>query len=225
MQSPCVRQSVYPSVIDAQTIYFVRHGQTEWNAAARMQGQQDSDLNDVGRRQAEDHGRLLERLGVDALYVSPLNRARQTLAIVQRFVALDARADDRIKEWDCGLWSGQLRADVRKRWPKEWAALEADPYHYRGPGCENDPDMIARSQPFVEELLASEHRRIAVISHGMIGRVMVGTLMGFGEPELLAFRQPNEVVYRLRLSAAGKSPRLDYYNAGAGPIDGVVPRW
>ena len=215
----------YPSTIDAKTIYFVRHGQTEWNAAARMQGQQDSDLNEVGRRQAEDHGRLLARLGLDALYVSPLNRARQTLAIVQRFVALDARADDRIKEWNCGLWSGHLRADVRKRWPAEWAALEADPYHYRGPGCENYPDMIARSRPFVDELLASPARQIAVISHGMIGRVMIGTLMGFGESEMLAFRQPNEVVYRIRLPDAGDSPWLDYYESGDGPMDGIVPRW
>ena len=224
MQSPGNGQSDYPSAIDVKIIYFVRHGQTEWNAAARMQGQQDSDLNEIGRRQAEDHGRLLARVGIDALYVSPLNRARQTLAIVQRFVALDARADDRIKEWNCGLWSGQLRADVRKRWPQEWAALEADPYHYRGPGCENYPDMIVRSRPFVDELRASPERRIAVISHGMIGRVMVGTLMGFDASAMLAFKQPNDVVYRVRLPAAGGSPLLDRYESGEGPIDGVVPR-
>ena len=224
MQSPRKAECDYPFTIDAKTIYFVRHGQTEWNATARMQGQQDSDLNDVGRRQAEEHGRLLARVGVDALYVSPLNRARQTLTIVQRFVALDARADERIKEWDCGLWSGLLRADVRKRWPSEWAALENDPYYYRGPGCENYPDMIARSKPFVEEVVTSPARRIAVISHGMIGRVMVGTLMGFGESEMLDFKQPNDVVYRVRLPFAGNSPRLDYYESGDGPIDGVVPR-
>lgn len=220
MQEP----SDYPSAIDAKTICFVRHGQTEWNAAARMQGQHDSDLNDIGRRQAEDHGRLLARIGVDALYVSPLNRARQTLAIVQRFVALEAAVDQRIMEWNCGLWSGQLRADVRKRWPKEWAALEADPYHYRGPGCENYPDMIARSESFIDELLASEARHIAVISHGMIGRVMVGTLMGFDESAMLAFKQPNDVVYRVRLPAAGGSPLLDRFESGRGPFEGFVPR-
>lgn len=224
MQSPCNCQTDYPSVIDAKIIYFVRHGQTEWNAAARMQGQRDSDLNDIGRRQAEDHGRLLARIGVDALYVSPLNRARQTLAIIQRSVALEAQVDARIMEWDCGLWSGLLRSDVRKRWPREWAALEADPFHYRGPGCENYPDMIARSQPFVEDLLASDAHRIAVISHGMIGRVMVGTLMGFGESGMLAFKQPNDVIYRVRLPAAGGAPLLDRYEAGNGPMDGVVPR-
>jgi broad specificity phosphatase PhoE len=224
VQSPGRCQCDYSSSIDTKTIYFVRHGQTEWNAAARMQGQQDSDLNDVGRRQAEDHGRLLARVGVDALYVSPLNRARQTLAIVQRHVALEARVDDRIKEWDCGLWSGQLRADVRARWPKEWAALEADPYHYRGPGCENYPDMIARASPFVDELLASTARRIAVISHGMIGRVMIGTLMGFSESGMLDFKQPNNIVYRVRSLAGAGTPVLDHFAAGDGPFDGAVRR-
>jgi broad specificity phosphatase PhoE len=207
-----------------KTIYFVRHGQTEWNATARMQGQKNSDLDDTGRRQAEDHGRLLARVGVDALYVSPLDRARQTLEIVRRFIPLDARFDERIMEWDCGLWSGQLRAEIRSRWAKEWAALQADPYHYRGPGCENYPDMIARSRPFVEGLLASDARRIAVISHGMIGRVMVGILMGYDEGEMIAFKQPNEVVYRVRLPANGGAPALDRYESGAGPFGGVVPR-
>jgi glucosyl-3-phosphoglycerate phosphatase len=190
-----------------------------------MQGQKNSDLDAVGRQQADDHGRLLARVGVDALYVSPLDRALQTLAIVRRHVDLDARIDDRIMEWDCGLWSGLLRAEVRERWAREWALLQADPYHHRGPGCENYPDMIARSRPFVEELLASEAERIAVISHGMIGRVMVGTLMGFDEAEMIGFKQPNDVVYRIRcLTGNGDPPVLDRYVSGNGPFDGVVTR-
>jgi broad specificity phosphatase PhoE len=208
-----------------KTIYFVRHGQTEWNAASRMQGQQNSDLNDIGRQQAEVHGRLLARLDIDVLYASPLDRARQTVEIVQRHVAIEARYDARIVEWNCGDWSGQLRADVRLRWPKQWAALEADPYHYRGPGCENYPDMLARTRPFVTELLASEARNIAVVSHGMIGRVMVGALMGFDAAAMIAFRQPNDIVYRVRLPAASAAAAvLDRFEAGQGPYPGVVPR-
>ena len=190
-----------------------------------MQGQQNSSLNEIGREQAEAHGRLLALLGVDAIHVSPLERARQTAEIVRRFVPLDPRYDGRIMEWDCGLWSGQLRADVRTRWSQEWAALAADPFRYRGPGCENYPDMIARCRPFLDELLASGNRRIAVISHGMIGRVMVGMLMGFDEAAMIGFKQPNDVVYRVRLpEAAEGDPVLDYFEAGAGPYAGAVPR-
>jgi probable phosphoglycerate mutase len=190
-----------------------------------MQGQKNSKLNAIGRSQAEAHGRLLASVGVDRLYCSPLERARQTAAIVRRFVDLEPACDDRIMEWDCGDWSGELRAEVKTRWPTEWTALEADPYHYRGPGCENYPDMIGRARPFVDELLASPDDRIGVISHGMIGRVMVGILMGFGEREMLEFRQPNDIVYRVRLPAPGGGvPVLDHFKAGRGPFAGVLPR-
>jgi probable phosphoglycerate mutase len=210
--------------INDKTILFVRHGQTEWNAIGRMQGQQNSDLDARGRRQAEVHGRLLAAVGVDTLVASPLERARQTVAIVRRFVELEPAFDSRIVEWDCGVWSGELRAEVKRRWPEEWAALEADPYHSRGPGCENYPDMSVRVRPFVDELVAGAGRRIAVVSHGMIGRVMVGLLMGFDEPAMLAFRQPNQVIYRVRLGDSGVAPRLDRFVGGLGPFDGCVPR-
>jgi broad specificity phosphatase PhoE len=210
--------------ITTKTLYFVRHGETEWNAAARMQGQGNSSLNDVGRRQADDHGRLLSGLGIEALYASPLERARETVAIVRRHIDLEPHYDERIMEWDCGDWSGHLRSEVAERWADEWAALATDPYHYRGPRCENYPDMIARSRPFVTEILSGHAGHIAVVSHGMIGRVMVGILMGFDETEMISFRQPNDVIYRVRLPGGDDPPLLDRYVAGRGPFDGVVPR-
>lgn len=193
-----------------------------------MQGQKNSSLNEIGRLQAETHGRLLAGFGIDAIYASPLERARETAAIVTRHVDRGVAFDQRIVEWDCGEWSGRLRTEVRKRWPQEWAALEADPYHYRGPGCENYPDMIERARPFVDDLRASADRAIAVISHGMIGRVMVGILMSFDEAAMLAYRQPNDVVYRIRIGpeAGNRSGRavLDHFVGLDGPYDGVVPR-
>ena len=225
--APCpVRSRIGESCpISTKTIYFVRHGQTEWNASGRMQGQKNSDLNEVGRKQAEVHGRLLAALGIEAMYASPLDRARQTAEIVRRYVDREIRFDDRIMEWDCGDWSGHLRARVRTRWPEQWAALVADPFHYRGPGCENYPDMIARTQPFVDELVANPASAIAVISHGLIGRVMVGMLMGYSETEMLGFRQPNDVIYRVQLPGTAVSrirPRLHRFEDGTGPLDGIV---
>jgi broad specificity phosphatase PhoE len=220
------RAPALPSKPRVKTLYFVRHGRTEWNAAGRMQGQLDSSLDELGRRQAEVHGRLLADVGIEAIYASPLARARETVEIVRRFVDLSPRFDDRIMEWNCGEWSGQLRAEVAERWPEEWAALAADPYRYRGPGCENYPDMTARVAPFVEAVVADPAQSIAVISHGMIGRVMVGLLMCFDERDMIGFRQPNDVIYRVRLLGTGEtaSPCLDRYVAGEGPLEGVVER-
>ena len=187
-----------------------------------MQGQLESDLTARGRGQTEVNARVLESLGIAALYCSPLVRAQQSAEIINRQLDLPIRYDERIKEWDCGDWSGELYSDVATRWPEAWAAYQADRYHYRGPNCENYPDMIARIRPFLGELLRATARSIAVVSHGMIGRVMVSTLLGYGEQATLSFHQPNDVLYRVTLSAGRAT--VDHFAAGTGPFPGVVPR-
>ncbi len=188
----------------------------------------DSDLNALGREQAEVSARLLARLDVQAVFSSPLNRARQTAEIIQRRVNVDVRFDARIMEWDCGDWSGHLYQEVKEKWPNEWASLEADRFNYRGPNCENYPDMVERAAPFVRELTDIPVDNVAVISHGMIGRVMIGILMGYTETEMLSFFQPNDVVYRVGLSSDSElkeERELHYYVASAGPFEGLIESW
>ena len=187
-----------------------------------MQGQLESDLTARGRLQTEVNARVLAHMGIQSLYSSPLARAKQSAAIINRQLNLAIRYDERIKEWDCGDWSGELYADVQTRWAEEWAAYQADRFHYRGPNCENYPDMIARVRPFLDELLKSPATSIAVVSHGMIGRVMVSTLVGHDEQAMLGFHQPNDVVYRVILGTDVAA--VDHYAAGTGPFPGVMPR-
>jgi probable phosphoglycerate mutase len=203
-------------------IVFVRHGESEWNATSRMQGQLESDLTTRGREQTEVNARVLADLGIEALYSSPLARARQSAAIINRHFDLAIRYDVRIKEWDCGDWSGELHEDVQTKWANQWAAYQADRFHYRGPNCENYPDMIARVRPFLDELMSDAAQSIAVVSHGMIGRVMVSTLLGYDEQGTLGFHQPNDVLYRVTLG--NPIATVDHFAAGAGPFPGVVPR-
>jgi broad specificity phosphatase PhoE len=201
-------------------LYFVRHGQTEWNAIRRMQGQWNSDLSELGRTQADANGRLLANLDIDAIFASPLDRTRQTAEIITQHVALPIAYDDRIKEWDCGDWSGHLYDEVKAKWAQEWAALAADRFNYRGPNCENYPDMIARATPFLEELKALPTRNIAIVSHGMIGRVMVSVLAGHNEIQMLSYGQDNDVIYRV--SIEGESLAISHYVAGDGPHEGLT---
>jgi len=128
--------------------------------------------------------------------------------------------DDRIMEWDTGDWSGYLYADVKEKWKKEWQALEADRFHYRGPNCENYPDMIARSTPFLEEVCNDPADNIGIVSHGMIGRVMISTLLGFNEHETLAFHQANDVIYRVTIHDETRA--VDHFIGGEGPLPGLV---
>jgi broad specificity phosphatase PhoE len=201
-------------------IYFIRHGQTQWNAIKRMQGQLNSDLNEIGKEQADMNGRFLIDHDLETLIASPLGRTRQTAEIVNQHLHLDLSFDDRIMEWHCGQWSGLLWDDLSQTWPIEWEAYEADRYHYRGPGCENFPDMIARVNPFLQQLIDHPAKRIGVVSHGLIGRVMIATMMKMNETSTMAFRQANDVVYRVNLSADSTS--LEHFIQGQGPIPGWV---
>ena len=205
-----------------KTIYFVRHGQTEWNAIRRMQGQWNSDLNELGRSQAERNGQFLAGLKIDHIVASPLDRTRQTAEIINRHLGLEIQFDERIMEWHCGDWSGEMWDEVPDKWPEEFAAWQADQYNYRGPNCENYPDMIERSKPFLDEINALAAKRIAVVSHGMIGRVMVATLLGMSADEMLSFSQPNDVVFEL--TRENDQFVTQHFVGGDGPHPGLPPR-
>ena len=200
-------------------LYFVRHGQTEWNAIQRMQGQWNSDLSETGKQQADVNGRLLSTLNIESMFVSPLERTRQTAEIINRHLKLTPNYDDRIMEWYCGDWSGELYEDVSVKWADEWRALQADRFNYRGPNCENYPDMFARAIPFLEEMQARDEENIAIVSHGMLGKVMVSQLLQFNEQQTLNLHQPNDVVFRVTLATSGI--KISHFVKGDGPFAGV----
>jgi broad specificity phosphatase PhoE len=202
-----------------QNLYFIRHGQTEWNAIRRMQGQWNSNLNEAGRGHADINGQLLAKLNIDALYVSPLDRTRQTAEIINQYLNLEPIFDDRIKEWHCGDWSGEMYAEIPNKWPKEWQQMEDDRFYFRPPNGENYPDMFERAKPFVEELLASTQRNIAIVSHGMIGKVMFSYLMGYEPQEVLAVHQDNDMVFKVTID--GDERHIEHFLAGKGPIAGL----
>lgn len=205
-----------------KTLFLVRHGETEWNASQRMQGRWNSDLNAMGRDQASSHGRLLAGQGLEAVFSSTLDRARQTTEIITRWVDAPVIYDDRIVEWDCGDWSGHLRSEVETRWAEEYAALLANPFNYRGPNCETFPDMFERARPFVDEVLAREERVVAIVSHGMIGKVMASILVGLYGDDTLAIFQPNDAVFRIRLGPDGHE--VHHWRGGVGPVEGFTVR-
>ncbi|MBX9457747.1 MAG: phosphoglycerate mutase family protein [Rhizobium sp.] len=120
------------------THYIIRHGQTDWNAEARLQGQKNIPLNDFGRQQARDNGVRLKALagtldGYDFV-ASPLDRARETMELARRAAGLDPltyRIDERLKEICFGDWEGFTGREIkalnrerhRERQQKKWDFL------------------------------------------------------------------------------------------------------
>jgi probable phosphoglycerate mutase len=145
------------------TIYFIRHGETDWNASGRFQGTQEIPLNDKGRAQAVAAGGILASLltgeGRDAVslaYVaSPLGRARVTMELVRGVLKLPAEdfpVDERIREIGYGAWEGFTLAQMEKSDPKVYAARLADRWSVAPLGGESYASRLPIVREFVDSL-------------------------------------------------------------------------
>lgn len=155
------------------TVYFIRHGETDWNAQGRLQGQRDIPLNDRGRAQAEAAGARLRTLaphyaGLDFV-ASPLGRTRETMERMRAVISLDPaayRTDDRLKELTFGVWEGLTWKEVRACDPRGAAGRERDKWGFVPPGGESYAGLADRIAPVFEGLV----RDTVVVSHGGVAR-------------------------------------------------------
>lgn len=188
---------------DPGLTYLARHGQTEWNVTGRRQGRLDSPLTPLGVEQARRNALLLTGEGIDAVFTSPLGRARTTASILAAQLGLDVRVVDDLAEIDHGSWSGLGSAEIDTRWPGQREVRERQKYTYRFPGGESYADGEVRAARVLEEIGRSGVRRPLLVSHEMIGRMLLRRL---GVPDALGSRQPSDVVYRV--AADGMAERL-----------------
>lgn len=184
------------------TLYLVRHGETDWNAVRRYQGQTDTPLNDTGRAQAARNGRELARLlgeridGLDFV-ASPLARTSETMMILRREIGLDAgafRRDDRLKEIHFGHWEGRIWDDLPGEDPVEFEARLADPFRWRPRGGESYQDLAERVGTWLAELA---HDTV-VVTHGGVSRVVRGHVLGLDWNEIHKLAVPQDQVLVLR---------------------------
>lgn len=139
-------------------ISLVRHGQTDWNLAKRIQGSSDIPLNDTGRAQAEATGRALSVGRFDAVYASPLGRALDTARIIGRHLGLGEPALlPAVAERRYGEAEGLTGAEILERWPEDTPV----------PGRETRQEVVERALPALLEL-GERHtgESIVVVSHG-----------------------------------------------------------
>lgn len=193
----------HPSGRAGLTIYLARHGQTEWNVAGRRQGRLDSPLTPLGLQQAARNAELLSTEGIDAVFTSPLGRAHRTASIIGSALGLTVQVLDDLAEIDHGLWSGLGSAEIDAGWPGQRAVRERDKYAFRFPDGESYADGDVRGGRALAEVARTGVRRPVLVSHEMIGRMLLRQL---GVPDALESRQPSDVVYRVH--AGGSAERL-----------------
>lgn len=147
-------------------IFLARHGETDDNAAGRVQGSLDSPLNESGREQARALAERAAGEGIAALWSSHLRRAHETALIVGERLGLDPRVDERFAESRRGAWEGMLLTDIERQFPDEWAEWHGAAHEFRFPG---GGESIAEHAERVEAGLADVARGplpALVIAHG-----------------------------------------------------------
>jgi broad specificity phosphatase PhoE len=162
-------------------LYFIRHGETDWNAEARLQGQQDIPLNARGRTQAVRCGEIMRdllardgRRADEFVYLSsPSSRARDTMAAVRAGLGLPAngyRTDARLIELSFGDWEGCTYTDLRRK-PGGGRALaerERDKWNFVPPGGESYAQLLVRIAAWHATVTAD----VIVVSHGGVARTL-----------------------------------------------------
>ena len=145
---------------------MLRHGQSEWNAMGRWQGQADIELTDLGYEQAR---RAAEKLGMfDAVISSDLMRAHRTAAIIAENLGIGLLAPDpRLRETDVGEWQGLTHTQIERDWP---GYLQA---HKRPPGFETDDSIVTRVTGSLAEIAENfQGGEVLCIAHAGVIRVM-----------------------------------------------------
>lgn len=144
-------------------LLLVRHGETDWNADGRLQGQTDRPLSDFGRKQARRLADELAAEGFEAIYSSDLARARETAEIIGARLGLPVELDSDLREKDWGTWEGLT-------------AVERDRVEFAGESTEAHQERILRALRRISQS-HPDGTSILVVTHGgSIRRVQTAAL-------------------------------------------------
>ncbi len=191
-------------------IYLVRHGQTEFNAAHRLQGQWDSALTPLGMEQARRMGEHL-KLRVDdparwIMIASPLGRTMATAEIIRETIGLtcEIQLEPRIMELHVGEWEGLHHHEIQARSPD---AVGPPGWLLTAPGGERHDEIAGRIASFLGDLDESDGYRRIIVSHGITGRILRALYSGAPPEQLwLTPPPPQDAVFHL---SGGKVARID----------------
>jgi probable phosphoglycerate mutase len=171
-------------------LYFIRHGETDFNVAQRLQGRSETRLNAKGRSQSGEIAGVLRDLFArdrhqpsDYAYVSsPLLRARETMELMRAELGLDPKVyvtDDRLAEISYGEWEGLTLKAIQARDPRVLQRREQDKWDFRPPGGESYREVAER----VAAWYATVTRDTVLVAHGGVARALMANFHILPEEE------------------------------------------
>ena len=214
-------------------LVLLRHGQTEFNAGSRMQGQLDTDLSDLGRAQAVAAAEVLAKRQPLLIVSSDLRRARDTAVTLADCCDVAVRTDARLRETHLGDWQGMTHQEVDAASPGARQAWREDAT-WAPHGGESRIDVADRTLPLVAELVAGEpewgdddsDRPVVLVAHGGTIAALTAVLLGLPVDSWPVFGGMGNASWT-QLSGHGADIgdlrwRLDVWNASAQVANDVL---
>lgn len=161
-------------------LWLIRHGETEWSLSGKHTSRTDIPLTEHGRKRAEELRDFLVGVKFDAVFVSPMQRARETCAIAG--FSSQAVVDEGLKEWDYGVYEGKTTAEIRAGIPG-WSVWKDEIV-----GGETVEHVGERADGVIARALAAGGGKVALFAHAHILRILAVRWLGLAavDGQLLA---------------------------------------
>jgi probable phosphoglycerate mutase len=201
----CRQQPEEPPSPQTLRIYLARHGQTDWNAERRLQGNTDIELNETGRRQAAELAARLDGIALDAIYSSRLRRSRDTALVVAGDRGVESLAE--LNEQQLGEFEGVYLDGRDPQAVTEFERRSADPNDTMG-GGESIEQHLARVESALEQIHGRHPSgQILIVGHGGTNAQILRALLDLSFEETGEISQANSELYLIELSP-DRDPRL-----------------
>ncbi len=151
-------------------LYFIRHGQTDWNIAGKIQGSTDTELNSTGIRQAEEMSRqvLESHIHISRIYTSRQKRALKTAQILSDTVKVDYEIAEGLEEMNLGAWEGLTWDEVKAKFPAEYEEWYHNRRDTRPPNAESYQDMLNRVLAALHNIIQKNEQDVAIVTHSAV---------------------------------------------------------
>lgn len=150
-------------------LYLVRHGETDWNLANRIQGHTDIPLNENGRQQAKALAqRLAEEHQIDVIYSSKQKRALETAQIIGAKLEIEPIPTEGLQEVCLGSWEGYTWRQVRELFPEEYEAWYKSRRYLKPPCGESYQQVLDRVLPVLMQIWLQEEGNALIVTHGAV---------------------------------------------------------
>lgn len=154
-------------------LYFVRHGQSIYNAQKRYAGSLDVELSELGKQQAQQVGEILKNLDIDIIVASSQKRAQQTANIINKYLNLPLETDSDLREICVGLYEGLTREESQAKYPKRWKQGLNSSFTqavHEGESAQEVQDRVFAALDRISE--KHKDKKVLIVAHGFVSKAV-----------------------------------------------------